>query len=48
MTELSQAEINEVSGGIICAGFCVLGGIIAGIGLFTAGVSVSGAFADLH
>jgi hypothetical protein len=37
---LSQAEIEDVSGGFVCAGLCVLGGIIASIGLFVSGVKV--------
>ncbi len=37
---LSQDEIDSVSGGFVCGGLCVLGGIIAGIGLFVSGIKV--------
>lgn len=37
---LSADELNSVSGGFVCGGACVLGAIVAGVGLFAAGVSV--------
>lgn len=43
---LEKSEIDNVSGGFVCGGLCVLGGIVGGIGLFTAGVSVGGTFYD--
>lgn len=41
---LTAAEIDEVSGGFVCAGFCVLGAIIAGVGLDATGVSIGKAW----
>ncbi len=38
--ELTPNEIDYVSGGFICGGLCVLGGIAAGIGFFTGGYQV--------
>jgi hypothetical protein len=38
--ELNEMEVEEVSGG--CGGLCVLGAIIAGIGLYNAGVAAGG------
>lgn len=39
---LEQTEIDDVSGGFICGGFCVLGAIVAGVGLFATGASIGG------
>ena len=41
---LSDEEIEDVSGGFICAGLCVLGAIIAGVGLYATGVSIGKAW----
>lgn len=38
--ELDVNEIEEISGGIICGGACVLGAIVAGVGLFAGGVTI--------
>jgi hypothetical protein len=37
---LNPSEINLVSGGFVCGGLCVLGGIVAGVGLFATGVAI--------
>lgn len=41
---LDANEIEEVSGGFVCAGFCVLGAIIAGAGLYATGISIGRAW----
>lgn len=46
IVELSVEDIDEVNGGFVCAGLCVLGGIVAGIALFNAGVSVGRALGE--
>lgn len=38
--ELTENEISEISGGFVCGGLCILGGIGAAVALFSAGVSV--------
>ena len=40
-------EIRDVSGGFVCGGLCVLGGIGAGIAFFTGGVAVGQAIGKL-
>lgn len=47
MRTLDISEIQEVSGGFICGGACVLGGIVAGVGLFGGGIGIGSAFANL-
>lgn len=44
MNQLNNAEMQHVSGGIICGGLCVLGAIGAGIGLFTGGMAIGDKF----
>lgn len=44
---LDREEVETVSGGFVCGGACVLGGIAAGVGLFSGGIAVGGAFANL-
>ncbi len=44
--QLTPEEIEEVSGGFVCGGLCVLGGIIAAVGLFSTGVSIGGSVYD--
>lgn len=41
--ELAAQEIDTVNGGIICGGLCVLGAIVAGVGLFSGGVTIGSA-----
>ncbi|MFV0335800.1 MAG: hypothetical protein ACK5JR_17215 [Tropicimonas sp.] len=41
---LDAREIDEISGGFICGGLCVLGGIIAGVGLYATGVTIGSAW----
>jgi lactobin A/cerein 7B family class IIb bacteriocin len=33
MYKLTVQELNEVNGGIICGGACIVGVVIAGVGL---------------
>jgi len=40
MNTLSSLEVQEVNGGLLCGGACVLGAIVAGVGLFAGGVSI--------
>ncbi|GGX57843.1 hypothetical protein [Saccharospirillum salsuginis] len=40
MVELDKSEIEQVDGGFVCGGLCVLGGISAGIGFLVAGITV--------
>ncbi len=37
---LNQNEIDTVSGGIVCLGFCVLGAIVVGVGLLVSGAHI--------
>jgi len=41
--ELSATEIDQVNGGFICGGACVLGAIVAGVGLLGSGVTIGAA-----
>lgn len=40
MIVLAQNDIQQVSGGFVCGGLCVLGAFAAGAGLMAAGVSI--------
>ncbi len=37
---LTSSEIDNVSGGFVCAGLCVLGAIIVGIGIVVSGMKI--------
>lgn len=41
--ELQTQDLDAVNGGIICGGLCVLGAIVAGVGLFSGGVTIGAA-----
>lgn len=38
--DLNEQQIDQVDGGFVCGGLCVLGGISAGIAFLTAGITV--------
>lgn len=38
--EISNVELEEVSGGFVCGGLCILGASIAAGALFGAGIAV--------
>lgn len=38
--ELNEQQLDQVDGGFVCGGLCVLGGISAGIAFLTAGITV--------
>ncbi|GAA0544789.1 hypothetical protein GCM10009098_10400 [Rheinheimera aquimaris] len=40
MIVLTQNDIEQVNGGLICGGLCVLGAFAAGAGLMAAGVAI--------
>lgn len=43
---LDAREIDDVSGGFICGGLCVLGGIAAGVALYAGAVSIGQAWGN--
>ncbi|GAA0855142.1 class IIb bacteriocin, lactobin A/cerein 7B family [Aliiglaciecola litoralis] len=44
MNQLTKTQLEQVSGGFICGGACVLGAIVAGVGLFTGGMAIGDKF----
>lgn len=38
--ELDSQEIETVSGGFVCGGLCILGGIAAGVAIFKTGIEI--------
>lgn len=43
---LAPTEIDNVSGGFVCGGFCVLGAIVAGAALYKTGVAIGKAWGE--
>ncbi|GAA0855149.1 class IIb bacteriocin, lactobin A/cerein 7B family [Aliiglaciecola litoralis] len=43
MNQLTNTQLEQVSGGFICGGLCVLGAISAGAVLFASGITVGNA-----
>ncbi len=43
MKTLTNNEIEQVNGGFVCGGLCVMGAFAAGAGLMAAGVSIGSA-----
>lgn len=41
--ELSTADLDQVNGGFICGGACVLSAIVIGVGLLGSGVTIGAA-----
>ena len=43
MNTLTYDEIEQVNGGFVCGGLCMLGAVAAGAGIMAAGVSIGSA-----
>lgn len=41
--ELNDTEMDRINGGLVCGGLCVLGAIVAGVGLLSGGVTLGAA-----
>ena len=37
---LSHDEVAKVSGGFVCGGVCIIGGIVAGVALFKTAIEI--------
>ncbi|WP_262692670.1 hypothetical protein [Kordiimonas aestuarii] len=40
ITVMSADEVEQVAGGFVCGGLCILGGIVAGVALFKTGIEI--------